>query len=218
MSIYRVEWDRAVVGNRPSKKEADPDRHCRNAGCGQWLYHRLLQISQWKNRFGWTGTDPGIRSSLWKRSKLPLLHFLERRIHGRSASGTGTRRSTAAYPCRYFLNNTRNALVSKKLAGAFLVEVIIKDLWFFKMIYTRHVGLDRDTNKGLLLKHIWANNVVGTPFKKLRQRWLRRTGNACQPVWWPDESHDREPAAYPHGSQICCLNVALISWLAIEVK
>ena len=34
------------------------------------------------------------------------------------------------------------------------------------MIYTRHVGLDRDTNKGLLLKHIWANNAVGTPFKK----------------------------------------------------
>ena len=37
------------------------------------------------------------------------------------------------------------------------------------MIYTRHVGLDRDTNKGLLLKHIWANNAVGTPFKELRQ-------------------------------------------------
>lgn len=55
-----------------------------------------------KNRFGRTGTDSGICSSLWERNKLPLLHFLERRIYGRTTSGTGTRRSTAAYPCRYF--------------------------------------------------------------------------------------------------------------------
>ena len=52
-----------------------------------------------KNRFGRTGTDSGICSSLWERNKLPLLHFLERRIYGRTTSGTGTRRSTAAYPC-----------------------------------------------------------------------------------------------------------------------
>ena len=31
-------------------------------------------------------------------------------------------------PLPIFLNNTRNALAGVKLAGAFLVEVIIKDL------------------------------------------------------------------------------------------
>lgn len=36
-------------------------------------------------------------------------------------------------------------------------------------IHTRRVGLDRDTNKELLLKHIRQNNAVGTPFKKLQQ-------------------------------------------------
>ena len=36
-------------------------------------------------------------------------------------------------------------------------------------VYTRHVGLDRDTNKELLLKHIRQNNDVGTPFKELQQ-------------------------------------------------
>ena len=36
-------------------------------------------------------------------------------------------------------------------------------------MHTRHVGLDRDTNKELLLKHIRENNKVGTPFKELQQ-------------------------------------------------
>ena len=36
-------------------------------------------------------------------------------------------------------------------------------------VHTRHVGLDRDTNKELLLKHIRQNNEVGTPFKDLQQ-------------------------------------------------
>ena len=36
-------------------------------------------------------------------------------------------------------------------------------------IHTRRVGLDRDTNKELLLKHIRQNNEVGTPFKELQQ-------------------------------------------------
>lgn len=36
-------------------------------------------------------------------------------------------------------------------------------------IHTRRVGLDRDTNKELLLKHIRENNDVGTPFKELQQ-------------------------------------------------
>ncbi len=36
-------------------------------------------------------------------------------------------------------------------------------------VHTRKVGLDRDTNKELLLKHIRQNNEVGTPFKELQQ-------------------------------------------------
>ena len=36
-------------------------------------------------------------------------------------------------------------------------------------VHTRHVGLDRDTNKELLLKHIRENSDVGTPFKELQQ-------------------------------------------------
>jgi ATP-dependent DNA helicase RecG len=36
-------------------------------------------------------------------------------------------------------------------------------------VHTRRVGLDRETNKELLLKHIHQNNAVGTPFKELQQ-------------------------------------------------
>ena len=36
-------------------------------------------------------------------------------------------------------------------------------------IHTRRIGLDRDTNKELLLKHIRKNNKEGTPFKELQQ-------------------------------------------------
>lgn len=36
-------------------------------------------------------------------------------------------------------------------------------------VYTRRVGLDRDTNKELLMKHIRKNNAIGTPFKELQQ-------------------------------------------------
>lgn len=36
-------------------------------------------------------------------------------------------------------------------------------------VHSRYVGLDRDTNKELLLKHIRQNNEVGTPFKELQQ-------------------------------------------------
>ena len=36
-------------------------------------------------------------------------------------------------------------------------------------VHTRHVGLDRETNKELLLKHIRKNNEVGTPLKELQQ-------------------------------------------------
>ena len=36
-------------------------------------------------------------------------------------------------------------------------------------VHTRVVGLDRDTNKELLLKHIRENGDKGTPFKELQQ-------------------------------------------------
>lgn len=36
-------------------------------------------------------------------------------------------------------------------------------------VYTRIVGLDRDTNKELILKHIRKNGKKGTPFKELEQ-------------------------------------------------
>jgi ATP-dependent DNA helicase RecG len=36
-------------------------------------------------------------------------------------------------------------------------------------IHTRIVGLDRDTNKELILKHIRKNSDKGTPFKELEQ-------------------------------------------------
>ena len=36
-------------------------------------------------------------------------------------------------------------------------------------VHTMHVGLDRDTNKELLLKHTQQNNEVGTPIKELQQ-------------------------------------------------
>lgn len=36
-------------------------------------------------------------------------------------------------------------------------------------VHTRLVGLDRDTNKELLLKHIRKNGSSGTPFKELQQ-------------------------------------------------
>ena len=36
-------------------------------------------------------------------------------------------------------------------------------------VHTRVVGLDRETNKELLLKHIRANGDKGTPFKELQQ-------------------------------------------------
>jgi len=36
-------------------------------------------------------------------------------------------------------------------------------------VHTRVVGLDRDTNKELLLKHIRKSGEKGTPFKELEQ-------------------------------------------------
>mgnify|MGYP000391061597 CR=1 FL=1 len=36
-------------------------------------------------------------------------------------------------------------------------------------VHTRHVGLDRDTNKELLLKHIRQNNEVGNSVQRIAQ-------------------------------------------------
>lgn len=36
-------------------------------------------------------------------------------------------------------------------------------------VHTRRVGLERETNEELLLKHIRQNNEVGVPFKALQQ-------------------------------------------------
>ena len=38
-----------------------------------------------------------------------------------------------------------------------------------KGVYTRQRGLDRNTNKELILKHIKDNNETGTPLSELRQ-------------------------------------------------
>ena len=47
-------------------------------------------------------------------------------------------------------------------------------------VHTRRVGLDRDTNKELLLRHIRQNNAVGTPFKELQQVLLGHSRNQIQ--------------------------------------
>ena len=47
-------------------------------------------------------------------------------------------------------------------------------------MYTRHVGLDRNTNKELLLKHIREHNEVGTSFKELQQVLPSHSRNQIQ--------------------------------------
>lgn len=47
-------------------------------------------------------------------------------------------------------------------------------------VHTRRIGLDRDTNKELLLKHIRKNNTVGTPFKELQQVLPGQSRNQIQ--------------------------------------
>lgn len=77
-------------------------------------------------------------------------------------------------------------------------------------VHTRIVGLDRDTNKELLVKHIRKNGSNGTPFKELQQvlpghsrgqiqtllRELRKAGriscagNTSSAKWYPAEMPD----------------------------
>lgn len=47
-------------------------------------------------------------------------------------------------------------------------------------VYTRHVGLDRNTNRELLLKHIREHNEVGTSFKELQQVLPSHSRNQIQ--------------------------------------
>lgn len=47
-------------------------------------------------------------------------------------------------------------------------------------VHTRKVGLDRDTNKELLLKHIRKNGSNGTPFKELQQVLPGQSRNQIQ--------------------------------------
>ena len=47
-------------------------------------------------------------------------------------------------------------------------------------VHTRRIGLDRDTNKEPLLKHIRKNNAAGTPFKELQQVLPGQSRNQIQ--------------------------------------
>ena len=47
-------------------------------------------------------------------------------------------------------------------------------------LHTRVIGLDRDTNKELLLKHIRANGDNGTPFRELQQVLPRHSRSQIQ--------------------------------------
>lgn len=47
-------------------------------------------------------------------------------------------------------------------------------------VHTRKVGLDRDTNKALLLKHIRKNSDQGTPFRELQQVLPGQSRNQLQ--------------------------------------
>lgn len=78
-------------------------------------------------------------------------------------------------------------------------------------VHTRIVGLDRDTNKELLVKHIRKNGSNGTPFKELQQvlpgqsrsqiqkllRELRESGriycvgNTSAAKWYPAETSEK---------------------------
>lgn len=47
-------------------------------------------------------------------------------------------------------------------------------------VHTRRIGLDRDTNKELLMRHIRQNNETGTPFKELQQVLPSHSRNQIQ--------------------------------------
>lgn len=83
----------------------------------------------------------------------------------------------ALYHGQNILENQRLCL--KKLTDLGLIEHVGRNKYVLARslytvagksgIHTRVVGLDRNTNKELLLKHIRANGDNGTPFKELQQ-------------------------------------------------
>lgn len=74
-------------------------------------------------------------------------------------------------------------------------------------VHTRRVGLDRDTNKELLLKHIRQNNAVGTPFKELQQVLPGHNRNQIQVLM--RELRDA-------GKVFCKGNTSAAKWFTIE--
>jgi ATP-dependent DNA helicase RecG len=78
---------------------------------------------------------------------------------------------------RKLSNNLRSR--TKRLVDMGIVEHAGRDKYFLARsfyevtgksgVHTRLVGLDRDTNKELILKHIRKNGGNGTPLKELRQ-------------------------------------------------
>ena len=74
-------------------------------------------------------------------------------------------------------------------------------------VHTRHVGLDRDTNKELLLKHIRRNNEEGTPFKELQQVLPGHSRNQIQ-VLMKELRRD--------GKVVCKGKTSAARWFAVE--
>ena len=74
-------------------------------------------------------------------------------------------------------------------------------------VHTRHVGLDKDTNKALLLKHIRQNNDVGTPFKELQQVLPGLTRGQIQRLMQElKDSHQVYPQGKTSAAGVCqCL-------------
>lgn len=58
-------------------------------------------------------------------------------------------------------------------------------------VHTRIVGLDRETNKELLLKHIRENGEHGTPFKELQQVLPGQSRNQLQVLMRELRQEDR---------------------------
>lgn len=74
-------------------------------------------------------------------------------------------------------------------------------------VHTRRIGLDRDTNKELLLKHIRKNNADGTPFNELQQVLPGHSRNQIQVLM--RELRDS-------GKVICKGRTSAARWFAIE--
>lgn len=76
-------------------------------------------------------------------------------------------------------------------------------------VHTRVVGLDRDTNKELLLKHIRENGSKGTPFKELQQVLPGQSRNQIQ-VLMRELRHERRA--------FCKGKTKAARWFATDVQ